>query len=108
MATWKTTHSDPGSTNDPDFNFVLNDDGQVKFKVNQDGTVEDANGPIMPKGAIIMWSGKGKDIPPGWALCDGSNAKDAKGNPVLDDGGSPILTPNLTGQFIIGADRGDS
>ena len=36
---------------------------------------------IVPKGTIVMWNGK--DIPKGWAICDGTNG-----------------TPNLIGKFI--------
>lgn len=39
---------------------------------------------LMTKGMILAWSGK--DIPKGWALCDGSNN-----------------TPNLTDKFIFGS-----
>ena len=38
---------------------------------------------MVPRRAIIMWSGLLSEIPPGWALCDGNNA-----------------TPNLTNRFI--------
>jgi hypothetical protein len=41
----------------------------------------------MPAGTILMWSGVGSNIPPGWALCDGNNG-----------------TPNLIGRFIMGGD----
>jgi len=41
---------------------------------------------MVPKGAIIMWSGSLVSIPPGWALCDGSNG-----------------TPDLRDRFIVGA-----
>lgn len=37
----------------------------------------------VPKGTIVMWSGKISDIPYGWALCDGSNG-----------------TPNLLDKFV--------
>jgi hypothetical protein len=43
------------------------------------------NNPI-PAGAIIYWSGSADLIPLGWALCDGTQG-----------------TPDLRGQFIIGA-----
>jgi len=39
---------------------------------------------LVPKGAIIMWSGPIASIPTGWALCDGSNG-----------------TPNLKDRFIV-------
>lgn len=38
---------------------------------------------MVPRGAIIMWSGTIASIPSGWALCDGNNG-----------------TPNLTNRFI--------
>lgn len=41
---------------------------------------------ILPKGAIIMWSGSVSSIPNGWALCDGNNG-----------------TPDLRNRFIVGA-----
>ncbi|MBW1297069.1 phage baseplate protein [Aquimarina litoralis] len=45
----------------------------------------------MPKGVIVMWSGNISSIPVGWALCDGSQD-----------------TPNLSGRFIVGFDKGNS
>jgi microcystin-dependent protein len=39
---------------------------------------------MVPKGFIGMWSGEIRDIPSGWALCDGKNG-----------------TPNLSGRFIV-------
>lgn len=44
----------------------------------------------IPKGGIIMWSGDPNTLPDGWALCNGQTK----------DG---ILTPNLSGRFIVGA-----
>ncbi|MFA6914202.1 MAG: hypothetical protein WCQ83_03255 [Endomicrobiia bacterium] len=41
---------------------------------------------MVPKGAIIIWSGAIDKIPSGWVLCDGSNG-----------------TPNLTDRFVLGA-----
>ena len=49
-----------------------------------------ANGGIVPKGGIIMWSGPANQIPDGWALCDGNNKR-----------------PNLKGRFIVGYDPDD-
>ena len=40
---------------------------------------------MVPKGGIIMWSGAIDDIPPGWALCDGTDN-----------------TPDLSDRFILG------
>jgi len=42
---------------------------------------------MIPRGAIIMWSGKLAEIPVGWALCDGT-----------------LGTPNLLGKFVRGVD----
>lgn len=47
-------------------------------------------GPVMPQGAIIMWSGT--QIPDGWALCDGTTPP-----------GQNAATPNLVDKFIMGA-----
>lgn len=41
---------------------------------------------MVPKGAIIIWSGAVDKIPSGWVLCDGTNG-----------------TPNLTDRFVLGA-----
>ena len=42
----------------------------------------------VPIGCILMWSGDERDIPDGWALCNGSNG-----------------TPDLRGRFIVGVNR---
>lgn len=42
---------------------------------------------LVPKGAIIIWSGSVKDIPSGWVLCDGS-----------EEG-----IPDLRDRFVLGA-----
>ena len=44
------------------------------------------NGPIVPIGGIILWSGSVASIPAGWALCNGSSG-----------------TPDLRNRFVIGA-----
>ncbi len=44
-------------------------------------------GAPVPRGGIIIWSGKVSAIPSGWLLCNGSNG-----------------TPNLTDRFVIHAD----
>jgi len=41
---------------------------------------------VLPRGMIVMWNSTYATIPTGWQLCDGSNG-----------------TPNLQGQFVIGA-----
>lgn len=45
----------------------------------------------VPKGVIVMWSGKISDIPSGWALCDGTNG-----------------TPDLRDRFVVGARQDDN
>lgn len=45
---------------------------------------------VVPKGAIMMWSGNIANIPGGYALCDGTNG-----------------TPNLKGKFVVGYDAND-
>ena len=65
--------------------------------VNKDATLQvwgqiwDDTGPIMPKGAIIMWSGTVDAIPSGWKLCDKTNHK------------SNNNIPDLSDRFILGA-----
>lgn len=54
-------------------------------------TIEEMTPHLMPKGAIVMWSGKIPEIPTGWALCNGKNG-----------------TPNLSGRFIVGYNPSDS
>lgn len=49
----------------------------------------------MPKGAIIMWSGAVATLPDGWALCNGQTS-------------NGVVTPNLSGKFIVGYDSSDS
>ncbi len=75
--------------------IVFEDDGSIRY-----ATIEYADEPtepgspmtaltldsIVPKGVILMWSGKESSIPDGWALCDGTNG-----------------TPDLRGRFVIGS-----
>ncbi|WP_413854570.1 hypothetical protein [Candidatus Ruminimicrobium bovinum] len=61
-------------------NFSVDKDN-VKF-INENG-VEFY---MVPKGAIIIWSGSADKIPTGWALCDGTNG-----------------TPDLRGKFVLGS-----
>ena len=49
---------------------------------------------VLPKGTIVLWGGSAATIPAGWALCNGQTV-------------NGITTPDLRGQFIIGA-TGDS
>jgi microcystin-dependent protein len=59
------------------------------YMTNQAGAFASAptrfNG-VVPVGGIIQWSGSIGNIPPGWALCDGSNG-----------------TPDMRDKFIVGA-----
>lgn len=54
------------------------------------GAIEAAGGitgpGTLPKGAIILWAGDPKDVPAGWALCDGEHG-----------------TPDMRGRFPVGA-----
>lgn len=52
-----------------------------------------------PVGGIILWSGTTSNVPTGWALCDGRTVN-------RSDGSGTIVTPNLTGRFILGAGLG--
>ena len=61
--------------------------GEANFPVSVNApSILQAGNPLIPSGAIIMWSGSATAIPPGWLLCNGLNG-----------------TPNLIGQFIVGA-----
>ncbi|WP_026221090.1 tail fiber protein [Ancylobacter sp. FA202] len=66
---------------------------QVSGGLAVTGPIEAAGGitgpGMMPKGAIIMWAGDPKDVPAGWALCDGSHG-----------------TPDMRAKFPVGADGG--
>ena len=53
--------------------------------------VDEIRDMVMPKGAIIMWSGEIATIPTGFALCDGSTV-------------NGVATPNLKGRFVVGYD----
>jgi len=61
----------------------------VNGNVRVNGAIEAVSGGVsffmVPRRAIIMWSGTLADIPAGWALCDGTNT-----------------TPNLRDRFIYG------
>jgi microcystin-dependent protein len=45
---------------------------------------------VLPKGVILMWGGSVATIPAGWALCNGQIV-------------NGVTTPDLRGQFIVGA-----
>ncbi|MBO7612063.1 MAG: hypothetical protein J6T23_07630 [Elusimicrobia bacterium] len=70
-----------------EFSVIVGND--KKFVVNSSGAktiVGTTEYFMVPKGAIIIWSGSVNDIPAGWVLCDGSNG-----------------TPDLTDRFVLGA-----
>ena len=73
---------------------------KVLVKIDSTDEVRDLDGyPLMPIGGIIMWSGT---TPPyGWYLCNGQSVTlSGSGR-----GGVTIVTPNLLGKFIVGADN---
>jgi len=72
-----------GGWNVPDNNTIIWD-GNIKAKnfVNTTTTTTTEN--VVPKGAILLWSGSIASIPNGWALCNGSNG-----------------TPDLRNRFIV-------
>lgn len=49
---------------------------------------------IISTGVIIMWYGDTGNIPTGWAICDG-------GNYARSDNNDSILTPDLSGRFVV-------
>ncbi|MBQ7389214.1 MAG: hypothetical protein IJW01_07585 [Paludibacteraceae bacterium] len=61
---------------------------RLSSEFEQMTTIEAMTPHLMPKGAIVMWSGAIDAIPAGWALCDGENG-----------------TPNLCGRFIVGVGK---
>jgi microcystin-dependent protein len=76
------------------------------------GKVQESGNDLLPKGAIIMWSGT--TAPAGWAICDGSlyaiklNETQYSKIPKQDEGqyaNNPtvIRTPDLIDKFILGA-----
>ncbi len=52
-------------------------------------TIEEMTPHLMPKGAIVMWSGT--TPPAGWTICNGQNG-----------------TPNLSGRFIVGVGKANT
>ena len=48
----------------------------------------------IPIGFIILWYSTIASIPSGWGVCDGSTY-------TRSDGGGNIVSPNLTGEFVI-------
>lgn len=61
---------------------------EKKASIGVDGTMSSLSGGttyyMVPRGAIIMWSGPISSVPSGWALCNGNNG-----------------TPDLTNRFVM-------
>ena len=53
-------------------------------------------------GTIVIWSGSIRDIPEGWALCDGTEYKN-DGSGIEGNG---LKTPDLRDKFVLGAGDG--
>lgn len=65
---------------------------EKKASIGHDGTMSTLSGGttyyMVPRGAIIMWSGPISSLPSGWALCNGNNG-----------------TPDLTNRFILSVEN---
>jgi microcystin-dependent protein len=62
---------------------------QPTAELHVQGRIKDETGWVMPKGAIIMWTGD--KAPEGWTLCDGTKG-----------------APNLQSRFIVGIGPGNN
>ena len=86
----------------PDKVILEVQDGSVKVNnghVNvTNGKIKEEGNALLPTGVIVMFSGT--TAPPGWAICDGSDATKL-------DGTGDFTTPDLKGRFIVGYDSGD-
>ena len=65
----------------------------------EDGKIKEYGNELLPRGAIILWSGT--TAPAGWALCDG-------GSYPREDGGGNVTVPNLRGRFVVGYNSSDA
>lgn len=74
-----------------DLNLAPKGTGKVTVKGDLEVTGKVMGGGALVKGLIMMWHGEVKDIPKGWALCDGTKG-----------------APDLKGRFIVGYDPQDS
>jgi microcystin-dependent protein len=70
------------------FNFVTDYVNQPKVDLVQP-KIDEIKPYLVPRGVIVIWSGRANEIPTGWALCDGTNN-----------------TPDLRGRFILGGIAG--
>ena len=68
-------------------------EGDIWYDISSTGDSTGTNGNI-PIGGIIMWYGSVANIPTSWRLCDGQSYSTAIGT---------IATPDLRGQFVVGA-----
>jgi hypothetical protein len=68
-------------------------EGDIWYDISATGDSAGTNGNI-PIGGIIMWYGSVANIPISWRLCDGQSHSTAIGT---------IQTPDLRGQFVVGA-----
>jgi microcystin-dependent protein len=84
--TKKPTNQRPYIEKQPGDLLLAEDWNTMQVAIRRD--VEQRNGIGVPTGAIMLWSGRTgkKNVPPGWALCDGSQG-----------------TPDLRDRFIVGS-----
>ncbi|OFX82836.1 MAG: hypothetical protein A2W99_14335 [Bacteroidetes bacterium GWF2_33_16] len=71
---------------------------EVDGNINASGRIRTYGYDLLPKGAIIMWSGNTDKIylkSIGWGLCDGTEYAAA-------DGTANVVSPDLRGRFIVG------
>ena len=68
-------------------------EGDIWYDISSTGDSFGTSGNI-PIGGIIMWYGSVANIPTSWRLCDGQSHSTAIGT---------IQTPDLRGQFVVGA-----
>lgn len=88
-----------------DFTRINNNvDLYTLITTNVNNNFPSATNYLVPKGAIVMWSGAITAIPSGWALCDGyyynPSSNTDKSKSATDT--CTTLTPNLSGKFIAG------
>ncbi|MDD3686397.1 MAG: tail fiber protein [Bacteroidales bacterium] len=69
---------------------------EVGGNVNIRGKLKEYGNDLLPAGTIVMWYGSTADIPAGWGLCNGSTYSKL-------DGSGNIVSPDLSGRFVMGA-----
>src|SRR6056297_1068258 len=74
---------DAGDTQQLEVDGNINAEGNITAtgNMNTTGKVQENGNDLLPKGAIIMWSGTSP--PDGWALCDGTNGPDLRGRFIV-------------------------